>query len=652
MRTNTAGTRDQVDSVTVSLTVQSPTAKSLRSPANLRHNRRALRANPVAARPESNTAQSAYSHASSALGVGPSRELAAGEDAPLLVNGGIRPVISRFSRKFPELRFFHDPSFIKSLEHLDCTTPNQASSHGNSNAGTSSSHRLLYSSLVALCLPLIDSDRQGGDTSPTAEDFASYARDRISLTEPPNLSLFQALVVLSMYEWGIGCGYRAWTYSGMATRIMQSLQVLSPRHTLRGTDLEIYNRTLWSCFIVDRVVYCGKPQPFMLTSATLYTHWPISEEDFAFGEPSTRPHGTDGDQVRGFDIWARILKWVVSGGRRLPGMSLPANHPWADGSPWCNLYRELQAWRGQQDKRLHYAEGHAKKHAALGQAEAFGFLNLIYYISLIFLLREYVPFLPAPESEPAGPVDPPLLPAPAPSGWWHDRADELFTSAAKIPLLLQELKDANASLETPFAGFCAFSAATMNLYVSSFPNMNLKRSADTSFDVAVLNLRLLDRFRAVWPMGEGWRVTIQHCKGLYDHASRDTVGSRGRTRDDFIALEYSIRDSRSQPPTSSQHELDVPADNNEEQADPRAVDQHVEPQGSWIDASDAHNPAARGLSHIPEEYQGGTAQNAETWMEQASGEWWQSWPLWGDHQNIPYAVEGIPFDYNLDTLAG
>ncbi|KPM42997.1 hypothetical protein AK830_g3513 [Neonectria ditissima] len=567
---------------------------------------------------------------------------ASNEGPSLAVKGGLSGVLSVFSRKFPELRFIHQPSFCKSLHglesmNLDGSTPKL-------------SDRLLYASLAALCCPLLD--RQDDGVSPSAEDFASYVRDHISLSEPPTLTLVQTLLVLSMYEWGTGCGYRAWTYSGMATRMMQSLLVLTPPNTLRGVDLEVYNRTFWGCFIMDRLVFCGKPQPFTLSVAEMHTHWPISEEDFAFGEPSAQRRRTDEEQglldhmkgdannyygilVRGFDIWARILKWVVGGGRRLPGMSLPENHPWVDTSPWRLLYNELHAWKRHQDRRLHYVEGSLKNHAALGQAEAVGYLNLIYYVSLIFLEREYIPFLPAPESEPSGPVDPPFLSIPAPPGWWHDRADELFTAAAKIPSLMQELEDANASLNTPFAGFCAFSAATMNLYVSSFPNMNLKRNADTSFNILLLNLRLLDKFRRIWPMGEGWWVTIQHCKRLYEHASRDTARFRGRTRDDFIALEFSIQDSRGQPPTSEG--ADSPVHNERERGESDALDDQVE-------------SAAASLHDLPEVYNEGAGEVTQAWAENVSDDWVQSWPLWGEQQNIPYAVGGIPFDYNLDML--
>lgn len=129
----------------------------------------------------------------------------------------------------------------------------------------------------------------------------------------------------------------------------------------------------------------------------------------------------------------------------------------------------------------------------------------------MFLNREYIPFLPTADSVPRGPVDPPLLQATAPDGWWVERAAQLFDAARQITLLLQELDHLNASLITPFTGFCEFSAATMNTYVSNFPNMNHGNSKEYAEEMLEVNIRWLSRFKESWPMGHGW---VSQPKGL------------------------------------------------------------------------------------------------------------------------------------------
>jgi len=123
--------------------------------------------------------------------------------------------------------------------------------------------------------------------------------------------------------------------------------------------------------------------------------------------------------------------------------------------------------------------------------------------SVLFLHREYIPFLPAAESEPRGPVDSPLLETVAPPGWWQKGSQELFEAVESITNILKELEDSDAALITPFAGFCAFSAAIMNLYVSKFPRMNLGESPEAAA-LARVNKSYLHRFKRLWRMGEAW----------------------------------------------------------------------------------------------------------------------------------------------------
>lgn len=114
-----------------------------------------------------------------------------------------------------------------------------------------------------------------------------------------------------------------------------------------------------------------------------------------------------------------------------------------------------------------------------------------------------MPFLPRGDMEPRGPIDPPLLGTVAPPGWWENGSWETFDAAACITNMLQELEDATAALMTPFAGFCAFSAGIGNLYVSSFPRMNLGKSPDAA-TLARANKSYLHRFKELWKIGEAW----------------------------------------------------------------------------------------------------------------------------------------------------
>jgi hypothetical protein len=230
-----------------------------------------------------------------------------------------------------------------------------------------------------------------------------------------------------------------------------------------------------------------------------------------------------------------------------------------------------------------------------------------------------MPFLPYAISQPAGPVDPPLLPMPAPEQWWSDRASDTFNSSAHIVSLLESLDEEKASLLTPFAGFCSFSAATTNLYVSTFPNMNLGRSFGIK-NIISANLKFLDRFRSIWSLGEGWWVTVQNCKLLYRHAVTDRNQLRGGTRADFLALDKSIHDSRGEPPAKTEYLLPV----------------EVREENEYAGADD-DTAAGSGLQEFLSAYEGSNFDAPTT-------NWNQSWALWGMQQNIAFPIEDNSFD--------
>ena len=111
--------------------------------------------------------------------------------------------------------------------------------------------------------------------------------------------------------------------------------------------------------------------------------------------------------------------------------------------------------------------------------------------------------MPHADSGPRGPVEPPVLEAQAPDGWWNESAAELFGAAKNISSILHEASECGADLMTPLVGFCAFNAAYMNLYIFRFPQMNLCRSPDAELHLDYC-LSYLEDFQHQWSIGESW----------------------------------------------------------------------------------------------------------------------------------------------------
>lgn len=193
--------------------------------------------------------------------------------------------------------------------------------------------------------------------------------------------------------------------SGMATRMMQSLHHVMRSDIARAEeDEEICNRTYWGCFVMDRLVSCGKSQPPTLPLEKMSIHLPVGEQDFAYGSISqprqmvkclpdglltADSHDTIDNYysvlVTGLDIWARALEFICNGGRRQPSMTASADCPWVRESPWGSIHQDLKTWRSRQSDRLKYPSSSVAVHVSLGNGESFVFVNLVYYIRYVSL---------------------------------------------------------------------------------------------------------------------------------------------------------------------------------------------------------------------------------------------------------------------------
>ncbi|KAK2006847.1 fungal-specific transcription factor domain-containing protein [Colletotrichum eremochloae] len=470
--------------------------------------------------------------------------------------------LEAFWRKFPELRVIHPSSFMQSFRS---TCPRECKA-------------LLATVLAMTKTQNPDSDRLRTQLLYASERYASYACDVLAacILQPPDVKVIQALLILTLYEWGTRDFHKAWMHCGIAIRMMQLLHSsrvapfpLEISHLKESDSLTpaIETRTFWACFIMDCMVSSGTYNPRVLPKpemAKLNVPRPPTSTEFALGagSPAQSEHsgespasngpntsvylGLDqsfGIMADGFDIYSDIMAFVFNDGRRAPGMCRPESCPWVPTSPVACSRRKLEDWRLKQHHRLHYPDNSVAAHATLGYGESFVYLNLLYYQSIMMLRREYIPFLPTIDMTPQGPIDPPTLEAEAPPGWWEQSAKELFESAAHLAGILQEASECGVAVMTPFAGFCAFSSCYMNLYGFRFPRMTCGHGPRAE-ELMNSSIEYLKRFREVWDLGDGWLKTIQNGSLMYQRATSDIQRYRGRSRFDFNVLHQSVHEFR------------------------------------------------------------------------------------------------------------
>lgn len=239
-------------------------------------------------------------------------------------------------------------------------------------------------------------------TTPTGSECASLLtrelKDRV--TSSQGIDLVQTYLIMALYEWGEGQGFSAWMYAGIAGRMAHGV-IAIPSTARPGKPLsELEKRTLWTCFSVDKLLSCGRQRRAMFKLEEMNIPPPLSDDDFVFcsGRTVAPPNGVSQPQLgaagqelwgigdafhiilRGLDVWSKIHTWTVEGGRKVPGMTEPANYPWRKDSVWGRMKCELLRWRQSQDPRLKYPETRVSVHVHLRRGELFGYINLIYYI--------------------------------------------------------------------------------------------------------------------------------------------------------------------------------------------------------------------------------------------------------------------------------
>jgi hypothetical protein len=320
-----------------------------------------------------------------------------------------------FLNKFPELSILHLPTFMSNLD-----------ASASSSLFPRESKALLAAVLAATRAQLTILGAPWADSLLSSHKYAAYARKLLAglILQRPRLQVVQALLVITLHEWGSRDFHKAWVYCGIAIRIMQAihslrvaplpLEPLSERDGRRRDDSAdaqaVETRTYWACFIMDSMVNSGTYNPPMLPMSEmrkLKIPRPPSSVEFAFG-PEPRAHGTvattpasDVEQselsspatagvlditqnfeilVNGFSIWAQVNEFVFNDGRKAPGMCAPQNCPWVPGSPWFNSRNQLREWRAKQHRNLHYPNTPVAAHMTLGYGETFTYLNLLYYV--------------------------------------------------------------------------------------------------------------------------------------------------------------------------------------------------------------------------------------------------------------------------------
>jgi hypothetical protein len=351
----------------------------------------------------------------------------------------------------------------------------------------------------------------------------------------PSLENIQALLMLGLYEWGQTKGVSAWLYIGIAVSLAQSMGLTykddhdnlslgravedprkagAPKTSANppedAVDKEARRRTVWSCFIMDRMLGAGKYRPTTMSVSNLRVQLPCSDDQFLFAQnvqtgslnpDSLKPKAAEQDPInddgvlreyiRLVGIFGRLSEWIYAGGRRTE-----EHPPWDESTKFFRLRHELQRFYDELPSDLRLTEDNLSAHIEKRNATTYASLHTLYSLCLIMLHREYIPFIPLRCDKPSGPLDEPTFPRHnfnIPTGFWEESAQKIMKASRDIIYIVSTCQDSGFLPESPQIGFALWQAAFFCVYAKYFPQMDENHHLiprDPLFPSAAVNANL------------------------------------------------------------------------------------------------------------------------------------------------------------------
>ncbi|KAI1170528.1 fungal-specific transcription factor domain-containing protein [Nemania sp. FL0916] len=316
-----------------------------------------------------------------------------------------------------------------------------------------------------------------------------------------------ALLMLGLYEWSqtqpkTG-GMTAWMYVGGAIRMAQFLGLgfedakepgdakqrevdsrlqSAERPSQLALQKEIKRRVMFSCFILDRMLACGKNRVSIIHGEDLEIQLPCSEHQFDLAIEVqtgrlTQPEHTGGDDsvlsrfIQLVNLWGEISKYSSRGGR-----VRDKRPPWHPESVFNKLAKALKTFDSSLLDTFTFSRSNYFKHENHLASSAFVLLHMLRFVCLIMLHREYVPFIPIRCREPEGPLDQPTFTKEeTPAGFWRASAEVLYKAAKGIVDLIEICQRKDKLPQSTIVVFAIWNAAFVGLYGAHFPQMDTER---------------------------------------------------------------------------------------------------------------------------------------------------------------------------------
>lgn len=383
------------------------------------------------------------------------------------------------------------------------------------------------------------------------EQWATPARKIVEKRHfEPNITILTCMIILGLHYFGTCEGGLSWSFGGQASRMGYALQLHkeldhdplglaqaeraaatgrpAPRLAeLSFTDREIRRRTMWACYLMDTFNSSGTERPSFLNEDYMSIQLPVKESNFqmeipghtealdghvplstarsSLEDPETEARGNMGVAayvIRAVNVWKRIVKYLNLGGKEKDA------HPiWDPLSQFASLQRQIAQLKASLPASLEYSPENLQAHATERLANQFIFLHIVIAQNSLFLHRFAIPTAPNTHRP---------YPPNTPSSFLATAATTVLDAATRVSKLLAD--STGHTLTVPFAGYCAYSSATVHVWGIFSRNAMLEA---TSRENLRHNYKYLNRMKRHWGMFHYMAESVKDTyRAFADAASR------------------------------------------------------------------------------------------------------------------------------------
>ncbi|KAI9258795.1 fungal-specific transcription factor domain-containing protein [Phascolomyces articulosus] len=420
----------------------------------------------------------------------------------------------------------------------------------------------------------------------SGEKYASKARELLlNAIDTPSLSNVQALILLTLHEYGCARGPRSWMYSGMAIRMAMELGLNKEpdleensgksMSTDRWTEQELQRRVFWAVFSLDKFLSASTGRPGILQEEDCEVLLPSDEDGWTKGhfytetvngsrvvvfnvralrdsnllgistsiDPVSPVNDANNNQLQlgslaqmnyGASLLGRVTAFINRGGRERKMFTAQGPDP-----EFIKLDQQIDAWYERLPDNLKTKPSHIERYRKENPVDACrNMLIQVMYNTLIILLNR--PALALMDTMNSSVVQQNL------KDFFNKSAEKCLDAVDKVTEIVSTIKN-DTILISPFMTYLTYTVATIvvnNAFFAKAEEAKKARSALTE------HFALLQTVRTYWAMADKLYFMIRDLYAMHSNYMRQKQASMKNTQNEhwqqhqqqrMVAAESAVR---------------------------------------------------------------------------------------------------------------